>query len=295
MQPLIIIAVLLLAASTIGRAESLPTDANLVAAIDISGSVDPAAEALQFEGIAAAVRHPAFLQTVAAGFHHRIGFAVFAWSSHGHFLTLVPWTAIDSPATAAKVAAQLHKVRPMSRQFPPVIAGAEPRPWRRDLLTDVSAMIEHSSELLARAPFASARDVVNILANGTDNVAEGPDAARARAISRGVVINGLVLGGDAEVVSYFRERVRCGAGSFVLATHEPDDIAWAMLQKFLLDLAARRSDPVGWSPLLEPGRPPAETPPDGPAGPAGTPRPIDTPDLSISRQDLALLDRCSLL
>ena len=33
------------------------------------------------------------------------------------------------------------------------LAGAERRPWRRDLLTDVSGMIEHASRLLARAPF----------------------------------------------------------------------------------------------------------------------------------------------
>ena len=245
MQLLMLISGLLLGLSTTVRAESLPTDVNLVTAIDVSGSVDAAAEALQFEGIAEAILHPAFLQTVAAGYHHRVGFAAFTWSSQGHFLTLVPWTVIDSPGTAAKVAAQLRKVRATPRQFPPPPAGAEPRPWRRDLMTDVSAMIEHGFGLLARAPIASGREVINILANGTDNVAEGPDAARAWALSRGVVINGLVLGGEEEVVSYFRERVQCGPGSFVLATEEPSDIAWAMLQKFLLDLAGHGPARVG--------------------------------------------------
>jgi hypothetical protein len=83
------------------------------------------------------------------------------------------------------------------------------------------------------------------MANGPDNVADGPDRARAWAMSRGVVINGLVFGGKDQVVSYFRERVQCGAGSFVLATRDPTDIAWAMLHKFLLDLAGGGVDQVG--------------------------------------------------
>ena len=239
------VAVLLPALSTTVGAQALPTDANLITAIDVSGSVDPSAEALQFDGIADAIVHPAFLQTVAAGHHGRVGFAALTWSSHGHFVTLIPWTAIDSPATAAAVAAQLRRVRTPPRQFPPSTAGAEPRPWRRDLLTDVSGMIEHASRLLTRAPFASAREVINILANGPDNVAEGPDAARAWALSRGVVINGLVLGSDDELVTYFRERVQCGPGSFVIATHAPSDVSWAMLQKFLLDLAGSLPEQVG--------------------------------------------------
>ena len=224
---------------------ALPTDANLITAIDVSGSIDAGAEALEFDGIADAIVHPAFLQTVAAGYHGRVGFAAFAWSSHGHFMTLVPWTAIDSQGSAARAAASLRNVRARPRQFPPPSAGLEPRPWRRDLLTDVSATIEHALGMLARAPFATGREVLNVLANGTDNVAQGPDAARALALSRGIVINGLVLGGNEEVVTYFRERVQCGLGSFVLATHEPSDIAWAMLQKFLLDLAGPGSSRVG--------------------------------------------------
>jgi len=241
----IFLACLSIVAAPVAATPLLPTDANLITAIDVSGSISPQAEALEFDGLVDAIVHPAFLQTVAAGHHGRVGFAAFTWSSHGHFMTLVPWTAIDSPASAARVAAWLRSFRTEPRQFPPPSAGSEPRPWRRDLLTDVSAMIEHASGLLARAPFATGREVINVLANGTDNVAQGPDAARALALSRGIVINGLVLGGNEEVVAYFRERVQCGAGSFVLATQEPSDIAWAMLQKFLLDVAGRGSSRAG--------------------------------------------------
>jgi Protein of unknown function (DUF1194) len=232
-------------APNIGHAEAPRTDANLITAIDVSESIDAQDEALQFEGVAAAIVDPAFLKTVAAGYRHRVGVTAFTWSSHGHFMTLVPWTMIDSPASAARIAAQLRSVHAPPQRFPPHSARREPRPWRRYLLTDVSGMIEHAARVLARAPFATGREVVNILANGIDNVGEGPERARAWAIRHGVLINGLVIGGDDEVVAYFRERVQCGAGSFVLATHEPSDIAWAMLQKFLLDLAADGSDVHG--------------------------------------------------
>jgi hypothetical protein len=232
-------------AASICRAEAPLTDANLITAIDVSESINPQDEALQFEGIAAAIVDPAFLKTVAAGYRHRVGFTAFTWSSHGHFMTLVPWTVIDSPVSAARVAAQLRNVHAPPRRFPPHSAGREPRPWRRYLLTDVSEVIEHAARVLARAPFATGREVINILANGIDNVGEGPERMCAWAIRQGVLINGLVIGGDDEVVAYFRERVQCGAGSFVLATQEPSDIAWAMLQKFLLDLAGDASDVHG--------------------------------------------------
>ena len=47
------------------------------------------------------------------------------------------------------------------------------------MMTDVSATIEHAAVVLTRAPFASGREVVNILANGVDNVGEGPGHACA--------------------------------------------------------------------------------------------------------------------
>ena len=52
--------------------------------------------------------------------------------------------------------------------------------------------------------------VVNLCANGTDNVAEDPRAARDRAMAAGIVINGLVIGGKNSLAGYLREHVRVG-------------------------------------------------------------------------------------
>jgi hypothetical protein len=73
------------------------TDANLITAIDVSGSIKRADERLELEGMAEAVLDPRFLQVITRGRHGRIGFVAFTWAN-GEFLSLVPWTLIASSA-----------------------------------------------------------------------------------------------------------------------------------------------------------------------------------------------------
>jgi hypothetical protein len=176
-----------------------PTDANLITAIDVSGSIGTRAEALQFNGIGEAIVDPDFLQTVARGYHGRVGFAAFTWSSQGDFTMPVPWSLIDSEAAARAVATRLRDAlgKPRFGKGAPD-RGSARRAWRRSLATDISAAIEHAMALLATAPYATGREVINVLTNGTDNIAQGPDAARGLAVSRGIAINGIGLGPDVD-------------------------------------------------------------------------------------------------
>jgi hypothetical protein len=78
-------------------------------------------------------------------------------------------------------------------------------------------------------------------ANGIDNVGEEPDAARDRADAMGLIVNGLILGhreDTEEIATYFRDHVQAGPGSFVLVARAFEDIAGAMLAKFLFEVAA---------------------------------------------------------
>jgi Protein of unknown function (DUF1194) len=223
------------------------TDANLITAIDVSGSIRVADERLQLEGMAEAVVDPRFLQAVTRGRHGRIGFVAFTWSN-GEFLSLVPWTLIASSADALQVAERLREARGK-----PVLGyrvqaygnrmrvANNHRPWRVSQATDVSAAIERAIEVGADAPFASQQNVINVCANGIDNVGTGPDAARDRADAQGLIVNGVVLGNrdDAEATAdYFREHVQAGPGSFVIVARAFEDMASAMLAKFLFELAA---------------------------------------------------------
>ena len=83
--------------------------------------------------------------------------------------------------------------------------------------------------------------MINICANGIDNIGDGPAAARDRASGQGLIVNGLILGDRddaAEVATYFRDHVQAGPGSFVMEARGFQDVTRAMLAKFLVELAA---------------------------------------------------------
>jgi Ca-activated chloride channel family protein len=217
----------------------ITTDVNLVTAIDVSGSIDGHAERLELLGMAEALEHPAVLQAIAGGQYRRIGFVAFTWSSAGgEFIELVPWTVIASREQAARAARALRTAHNLPARF-----YAEPwrspkrRPWVPGLATDISTTIEHGIELLQAAPFASLRRVINICANGRDNVGIGPDLARDRAAAAGIDINAVVLKQEKDLVRYFWEHVRTGAGAFVVEARELPDLTQAMLQKFVAEIA----------------------------------------------------------
>lgn len=221
-------------------------DANLLTAIDVSGSIDGGAERLEIEGMAEALAHPAVQQAITRGVHGRIGFAAFTWSSQGDFVMLVPWTRIVSREDALRVAERLRRARGVPRFGHTTEPEAPRRVWRKSLGTDISEAIVQATALFMASPFASTRPILNLCANGIDNIGHHPDRARDAALARGIVINGLVLGQDKEVATYLREHVQGGPGSFVLEARQFDDMVDAMLAKFTMDLAA------GF-PSLEPG------------------------------------------
>ena len=215
------------------------TDANLITAIDVSGSIKAPEERLELEGMAAAVLDPRFLQAISRGLHGRIGFVAFTWAN-GEFLTLVPWTLIASKADAERVAASLQT----ARGNPPVgyatrIPGNQ-RPWRTGHATNISAAMERAIEVSAGAPFVSQHQVINLCSNGIDNIGDGPDAARDQADAAGLIVNGLILGDRpdiGEIADWFRDHVQAGPGSFVIEARGFEDMSSALLAKFLFELA----------------------------------------------------------
>jgi hypothetical protein len=216
--------------------EQAITDANLITALDVSGSIKDRDLALELEGMAQAVTHPLFLQAVEQGRHGRIGFVAFTWSS-GDIRALVPWTLIGSRTEAERVAQALLKVRRMHRPGDADLNW----PWRSHRLTDVSGALEWATRIGAVAPYVGGRTVINMCANGTDNTGAGPDVARDVAAMQGVSINGLILGNrddSAEVAAWFRHHVQTGDRSFVIEARDFGDVIDAMLAKFVMDLVA---------------------------------------------------------
>lgn len=222
------------------------TDANVITAIDVSDSIGRHAEWVQQTGLVRALLHPGFLGAATAGPHGRIGFAAFTWSSDGKFDLLVPWTIIGSAEEAARVSAALASVEIIDRSD---YGGGDHEDARGEddvvspeRLTDISVAIDYASLRLRSAPYATSRSVMNILANGIDNVQDETDdgvgRSRDRALDRGFTINGLALGSDAEVVQYFRSNVIGGRGAFVMELSDPNEAGEIMMEKFRRDLIA---------------------------------------------------------
>ena len=97
--------------------------------------------------------------------------------------------------------------------------------------------LDHALLVMATTPFRADRRLINLCANGEDNVGDGPDRARDRAAAQGVTVNGVVLGQRDDLAEYLRAHVQTGAGSFVIQVGEPGEVAEAMLRKFLLEIA----------------------------------------------------------
>jgi Ca-activated chloride channel homolog len=222
------------------RDERVRTDANIVTAIDVSGSIDVDAERIELVGLTQALVHPAVMHAIHTGAHRRIGFSAFTWSSAGQFVPLIPWRVIGSAGDAEEAAALLVDVYRVPRMDGSKARfHAAHRPWRTGMGTDVSAAIEHALGELSSVPFVSGRRVINICANGRDNIRNGPSIARHRADAAGIVINGLILGEREDVATYFRDHVQTGFGSFVIQAREPEDLIDAMLRKFVMEIAWR--------------------------------------------------------
>jgi hypothetical protein len=215
-----------------------PVDANIVTALDLSPSIMRHEEWIELDGMQRAVAHPAFLAAIGAGEHRRIGFAAFTWSSHGELRVIVPWVVLGSAADLQPVVDALAQV---PRRGDTAFGGdQEPpsAPLAPERLTDISEALSFAHGLFAAAPHRTERSILNICGNGIDNVGEGPETARDRAIAAGITVNGLVIGASPKVAAYYRDRVAGGRGAFVIEVMEPQGIREAMLRKFVRDLLA---------------------------------------------------------
>src|SRR5439155_17993825 len=79
-------------------AKDTDVDAELVLAVDVSGSMDEDEQRLQRSGYIDAFRHAAVMSAIAAGALGRIAVTYVEWAGPETQTVIVPWTVIDSPA-----------------------------------------------------------------------------------------------------------------------------------------------------------------------------------------------------
>lgn len=215
---------LLVAAS--GRTQGLVVDLLLVLAVDASGSIDPDEFALQREGIAEAIAHPAVLGAIRSKPRGAIGIAMVEWGSPGGAETVVDWLRV-ADAASAELAAGAMRDAPRSPQSFNAIGDA----------------LVHCGLLLEAAPWRAGERTIDLSGDGPDMRSRVPaPAARDALVSQGVVVNGLAI----EVSSNWREGrlaallerdVIGGPGAFVMRADDRRDFARAMRAKLIREIA----------------------------------------------------------
>jgi len=216
-----------------GARAAEPVDLLLVLAADVSRSVDGDKFRLQREGYAAAISNPRVLAAIAAGRHRRIAVLFLEWSGFDNTHVVVDWTAIDGPKAAQAFGDRLLE---------------EPRSFAGR--TSISGGIEFAMTQLARAPFASERQTIDVSGDGTNN--SGPDVGKVRdaALRLGITINGLVILSERPLpwnpehtdppgglAKYYRDNVIGGPGSFVIEAKNFGSFGEAIVKKMVAEIA----------------------------------------------------------
>ncbi|MCK8783135.1 DUF1194 domain-containing protein [Roseomonas sp. NAR14] len=222
------------------RGENEPVDVELILAVDVSRSVDSAEQELQFNGYAAAFRDRRLVEGIVGGPIGAIACMMFTWSDWQLQEVMVPWARIDGPASAAA--------------FSDRIAEAPRRSW---LYTSISGAMDYASRSFGQG-FEGTRRVVDISGDGVNNSGRPVADARADALSKNIVLNGLAVLdrtpgapdqglGQPALDEYYRDQVIGGPGSFLVVAEGFNSFEAAVRRKIIREIAW--NPPAG--PLVE--------------------------------------------
>lgn len=226
----VLLAAPLAAPAGMARAQGAeaPVDTLLVLAMDASGSIDADEFALQREGYAEALTHPAVLSAIRGKRRGAIGVALAEWGSPGGAEAVVGWRRVHDAASARAVAEELLAA-PRSSQS-----------W--NAIGDALAL---AGRLLDAAPFAAEAKVVDLSGDGPDmrGIVPAP-RARDALVGRGVVVNALAIALSGQVTrwgeplaEHYRRDVIGGPGAFVLTAEDRRDLARALRAKLIREIA----------------------------------------------------------
>jgi hypothetical protein len=239
-----ILLALILAAGALAPAPALAgddVDLLLVLAADVSRSIDAAKFQLQRDGYAAAISDPRVLDTIKSGHSGRIGLTFVEWSGVGAQHVVIDWTAIGDAATAKDFGDRLLEA---------------PRSFADR--TSISGAIEFAMDQFTRTPFASARRIIDVSGDGTNNAGRDVASSRDDAVAKGVTINGLVILSENPMSwnpdhtnppggldNYYRNNVIGGPGAFVMVAKDFNSFGQAMIGKLIAEVA-ENSLPKEW-------------------------------------------------
>ncbi len=208
-------------ASAAPAARAEPVDLQLVLAIDSSSSVTMDEYYLQLQGYAAAFRHPDLLKAIQSGPQKAIAVTLFEWSGIGMHQIDFEWRRVDDAASLENFAKELEIA-------PRLVIGGE---------TAIGDAIDFAMTQFGAGGFDGGRRVIDVSGDGANNRGRPAAAARDDAVFQGVSINGLaVLHEEPHLDAFYRDNVIGGPGAFVIAAHDYNDFADAILKKLVHEI-----------------------------------------------------------
>jgi hypothetical protein len=205
--------------------EETTVDLELVLAVDVSFSMDEREQFIQRTGYVDAFQSPLVTAAIMAGPLGRIAVTYVEWG--GTAVQTVPWTLVDSPASAARFAATL------SRQ-----------PMRRLPFTSISDTIAFARRLISANEFHAKRKVIDISGDGPNNYGAPAPVARDAAIREGITIDGLPVMLDRpssaptilDIDAYYQHCVIGGDGAFLMRVRTLGGFGEAIRNKLVTEI-----------------------------------------------------------
>jgi hypothetical protein len=196
-------------------------DLTLIIALDVSYSVDVAEYDLMSKGLAFALDSQEVENALLSGPLGAIQVCIVQWSGFQEQDIKVKWTRIASRSDLAALARKAHV---MTRRY---TGGA----------TDISGALSYCWKLLKTAPAPSGKQVIDLAADGTNNVNFPPNIERDLIVADGITINGLAITNEVDnLVSYFENTIIGGSGAFVEVAAEYTDFEDAMRRKLAREM-----------------------------------------------------------
>jgi hypothetical protein len=210
-----------------------PVDLELQLALDVSRSMDPWEQELQFKGYANAFLDPRIHEAINSGALGAIAVTMFIWSDYHIQETLIPWTRLGNAADAQGFAQVVLEV-----------------PRRIYLYTSISGAIDYALQQFG-TKYEGTRRVLDISGDGVNNSGRPAMQARDDAVEAGVVVNGLPVINERPdpfpmrqppLDEYYREQVIGGPGSFIEVASNFDAFDAAVKRKLLREIAGLAPD-----------------------------------------------------
>src|SRR5260370_17680166 len=191
-------------------------DLLLVLAVDVSRSIDQTKFMLQRDGYAAAVSNRGVLDAIKSGPHQKIALNFVEWSGFGAQKLVIDWAVIDGVNAARRFGDQIVEA---------------PRSFADR--TSLSGGSEFAAIQLDHSPFKAPRHIIDVSGDGTNNAGRDVGAARDDVVAKGIIINGLVILSDSQVLfnaehtnppggleKYYRDNVVGGPGGVVMVAED---------------------------------------------------------------------------